>query len=170
MSKIEAGKYELHPERLKLKDVAPSCMRQILPLAAKKHLKIDDKVSDIDLELFADRQGVAHILINLLSNAAKFTPEKGRIELSARQEDGMTALTIRDTGVGIKPEDIERITAPFERALEGYGFAQEGAGLGLAIVKSLAELHGGSLEIDSEPGRGTSVTVRLPRERMKVAA
>lgn len=170
LSKIEAGRYELHPERLKLKDVAPSCVRQIMPLVTRKRLEIRDRTSEADLELFADRQGVAHILINLLSNAAKFTPEGGQIELSARRENGMAALAVRDTGVGIDEEDIRRITAPFEQAFRGRDVVREGAGLGLAIVKSLAELHGGTLEIESEPGQGTTVTVRLPREREREAA
>ncbi|MFP4003727.1 MAG: PAS domain S-box protein [Alphaproteobacteria bacterium] len=170
LSRIEAGKYELHPERFKLREVVPSCVRQILPLTAKKRIKIEDEVSETDLDLFADRQAVAHILINLLSNAAKFTPDEGRIEVKSHPEDGMAVLAVCDTGIGIKQEDIDRVTAPFERTFMEYGFAQEGTGLGLAIVKSLAELHGGALSIESEPGKGTCVFVRLPRRQMEEAA
>lgn len=172
LSKIEAGRYDLHPERLELSEVVPSCVRQIMPRATKKHVEVEDGIPETGLELFVDRGALTHILLNLLSNSVKFTPDGGKIEVGARRENRMVALTVRDTGVGIKDEDIERITAPFEQSESAHGFAREGVGVGLAIVKSLAELHGGTLTIESEPGTGTCVTVRLPaanRSRCRAA-
>ena len=103
------------------------------------------------------------MVLNLLSNAVKFTPEGGRIGVAVRKTgDGETALCVTDTGIGIKREDMARITEPFVQAEGSLARRHEGTGLGLALTKSLAELHGGRLAISSQPGEGTTVTIYFP--------
>jgi signal transduction histidine kinase len=109
-------------------------------------------------------------VLNLLSNAVKFTPAGGRIWLSAAVESGGRLLVqVRDTGVGMKQEDVPRAVEPFVQ-LDHAPRGDPGTGLGLALVKTLVEVHGGTLAIESEPGKGTTVSVRLPQERLAPAA
>ena len=117
--------------------------------------------------LLADRRLLKQILVNLLSNAVKFTPQGGRITASA-QGDCTTgyALTIADTGIGIAPDDIPKALARFAQVDASLDRRFEGAGLGLPLSKALVELHGGSLELESEVGAGTTVTIRFPAARV----
>jgi len=170
LSKIEAGKYELHPEHVELNDIVPVCIQQIKHLTEQKKITVRDDISGMKFSLHADRRALIQILINLLSNAAKFTPEGGRIDLFGLRENGRIWLNVRDTGIGIKGADISRITEPFEQAAGTPGPAHEGTGLGLALVKSLVELHGGELKIESERGVGTTVSVALPADAAGKAA
>ncbi len=112
---------------------------------------------------------VKQILINLTSNAVKFTPEFGRVILSAALDGDHAVISIADTGIGIPPKDIEKIGRPFEQVENQFTKTKGGSGLGLAISKSLVELHGGALSIASEIGKGTTVTVRLPAVAAKPA-
>jgi len=109
--------------------------------------------------LQGDGRRLKQALFNLLSNAFKFTAEGGSVTLQAERSGDDLLLSVADTGIGIRPEDLERVFGKFER---GGGLSPSGAGLGLSLVKSLVELHGGRVEIDSEPGRGTCVTCRIP--------
>ena len=102
------------------------------------------------------------MLINLLSNAVKFTPEGGRISVSALAANGVMAIAIRDTGIGIPARDIEKLGRPFEQVENQFTKSRGGSGLGLAISKSFVELHGGTLTIRSTVGQGTEVTVTFP--------
>jgi two-component system cell cycle sensor histidine kinase PleC len=102
------------------------------------------------------------VLINLLSNAVKFTPEGGRITVSALASNGVMAIAIRDTGIGIPARDIEKLGRPFEQVENQFTKSRGGSGLGLAISKSFVELHGGTLTIRSTVGHGTEVTVTFP--------
>jgi two-component system cell cycle sensor histidine kinase PleC len=110
----------------------------------------------------ADVRAVKQILLNLLSNAVKFTPQAGRIRVSARKLEGGICLSVADTGRGISADHIARLGRPFEQVSNDAALAKEGTGLGLSLVRSLAELHGGSIMIESEVGRGTTVDVILP--------
>jgi signal transduction histidine kinase len=110
----------------------------------------------------ADAIRLRQAMFNLVSNAIQFTPAGGVITLSARRTDREMLLTVSDTGIGIAPEDQARVFERFERAHPNA--RESGTGLGLALVKSLIELHGGTVELDSEPGRGTSAICRLPIE------
>ena len=111
----------------------------------------------------ADERRIKQALFNLVSNAFKFTPEGGRVTVGARRSDGEIQLTVIDTGIGIPQEEHARVFGKFERgSAQGR---QSGAGLGLSLVKSLIELHGGWVELESAPDRGTRVTCHLPIEQ-----
>jgi two-component system, cell cycle sensor histidine kinase PleC len=106
------------------------------------------------------------VILNLLSNALKFTPAGGKVQVGAEMRrdggDERVRLIVRDTGIGISPEDLDRLARPFEQIENQHSKTQQGTGLGLALTKSLVELHQGVLELDSEPGVGTTVSVTLP--------
>jgi two-component system, cell cycle sensor histidine kinase DivJ len=110
----------------------------------------------------ADRRALNQILINLISNAIKFTPRGGTVTVSATCETGKLLLTVEDTGVGIGADDLPRLGEAFFQARGSYDRKHDGSGLGLSIVKGLVDLHGGETDIHSRLGEGTRVTVRLP--------
>ena len=164
MSKIEAGKYELHPETLDVKALIESCVRLVRGKAEENGAQIVHSVAcGDDCEIVADERALKQILLNLLSNAVKFTPVGGRISVEADEFGGEVLLTVSDTGRGIPPDQIARLGQPFEQVTTDAALAKQGTGLGLALVRSLAELHGGRMAIESEPGAGTRVTVMLPK-------
>ena len=113
-------------------------------------------------EVVADRRALNQILINLISNAIKFTPRGGAVTVSATCEAGKLVLTVEDTGVGIGADDLPRLGEAFFQARASYDRRHDGSGLGLSIVKGLVDLHGGDTDIRSRLGEGTRVTVRLP--------
>ena len=120
--------------------------------------------------IWIDKRKLAQVIINLLSNALKFTPRGGKVALSShRNGDGSLALSVRDTGIGIAPEDMQTVLAPFGQVESAFSRKNHGAGLGLPLARSLTELHGGTLTIDSELGVGTTVTVTLPANRVMPA-
>ncbi len=121
-----------------------------------------------DLPLvYADERKVTQILLNLISNAIKFTPEDGKVTVKfwSRAESGYV-FQVTDTGIGIAFEDIPKAMAPFQQIDSGLARKHEGTGLGLPLTKSLVEMHGGYLDLQSKAGVGTSVTVRFPAERI----
>jgi len=166
MSKIEAGRQQLHESEVSLEDVIAATLRLIAVRADEAGLHIDVRLpSDIPL-LYADERMVKQILLNLLSNAVKFTPSGGHITVAARiAERGMIELAVADTGIGIAAKDIPTALEPFGQVDSTFGRKFQGTGLGLPLVKSLAELHGGDMKIESAPGVGTTVTVRFPPSR-----
>ena len=113
------------------------------------------------MEVDADRRAIKQIVLNLVSNALKFTPKGGSVTVTAHGYDGVFELVVSDTGVGIAREDLERLGRPYEQAGDSSQ-RQRGTGLGLSLVRSFAELHGGEMILESTVGEGTSVTVRLP--------
>ena len=126
-------------------------------------LNIEIEVPDNVPDLFVDRRAVRQIIMNLLVNAVKFTPDGGRVCLTAHSEAGdWVTLAVEDTGCGIPVEDLDRVTQPFVQVDSSYTRMTGGTGLGLSLVKSLTELHGGSLKIDSAIGEGTKVSVSMP--------
>jgi signal transduction histidine kinase len=123
------------------------------------------------IRLRADELRLRQILLNLVTNAVKFTPAQGRVSVRAQQRrDGSFAIEVADTGIGMRPEDVKVAMTPFAQVDNFMTRRQEGTGLGLPIVKALAELHGGTLRIDSRLGHGTTVTVTFPRHRVIAAA
>ena len=164
MSKIEAGKYDLHCEQVNVEEIIEQALRLVHGRAETNGLTIQVRVSpDVTATpLFADSRALKQILLNLLSNAVKFTPAGGQIIVGAVPVDGGIRLRVEDTGRGIAKDHIPRLAHAFEQVSSDAELSKQGTGLGLALVRSLAELHGGSIKIESELGKGTCVSVNLP--------
>ncbi|MBI2719373.1 MAG: PAS-domain containing protein [Rhizobiales bacterium] len=169
MSKIEAGRMPLEIEDIDVGAVFDEVLRLVSPRAIDSNVVIELEIPTL-LAVAADRRAVKQVFINLLSNAVKFTPEGGRVKITAAAEDGFVAIGIADTGIGIPARDIEKLGRPFEQVENQLTKSKGGSGLGLAISKSLVELHGGSLQIQSTVGAGTAVTVLLPLAGAAAAA
>ena len=130
-------------------------------------MTVTSRMPDHPVRLAVDRQRIREMLLNLVTNAIKYTPQGGAIDLVLSEQDGAVHLTVRDTGIGIAPGDLPHIFERFWRADPARSRTGDrpGTGLGLAITKWIAEAHGGSITVQSRPGRGTVFTVRLPRTR-----
>jgi two-component system cell cycle sensor histidine kinase PleC len=162
MSKIEAGKMALSFEQVTVEDLAEEAARLIRTRAEAAGLTLTLELPPLP-EIEADYRAVKQVLLNLLSNAVKFTPRGGRVSISAEQVGGDTVrIAVRDTGIGIAAEDLERLARPFEQIESQQAKTQQGTGLGLALSKALVEMHGGSLGLESAPGQGTVASFRLP--------
>jgi two-component system, cell cycle sensor histidine kinase PleC len=164
MSKIEAGRVDLEYSVVEFSSVVEDVLRLMGPRAAEGQIELIIDVPPI-AEFKADRRAVKQILINLMSNAVKFTPEGGNVTLRAREEANLISIQIIDTGIGIPMRDIEKLGKPFEQVENQFTKSKGGSGLGLAISNSLVDLHGGSLNISSKVAVGTTVTVRLPKAK-----
>lgn len=168
MSKIEAGKYDLMLEELSILKVLQLGLHMMEGRGHEAGVKLSlEQDFDEELKLIADRRAVLQILLNLLSNAVKFTPEGGKIMVKGIAREDYFSLKVIDDGVGIPANKLASVTKPFEQASSSYARDHEGSGLGLAISKELAEMHGGTLFIESVVGQGTTVTVRLPYDGSK---
>jgi signal transduction histidine kinase len=124
----------------------------------KLGLEVDPRLG----EFHADERKVKQILLNLLSNAVKFTPDGGRVDVIAKQDTTRIAIAVRDTGIGIAPEDQAAVFEEFKQVGRDYTRKAEGTGLGLALTKRFVELHGGEITLASSPGKGSTFTVTLP--------
>ncbi len=164
LSKIEAGKMDLAEEDFALSDVIAEATGMLQGQFATKNLHLDVAADGVMLR--ADRQKLRQILLNVLGNAHKFVPSGGHVAVRVtRAADGGIALDIVDDGPGMDAEEIESAWAPFSRSATSFT-APEGTGLGLPISRSFAELHGGTLEIESRKGHGTTLRLRLPAARV----
>jgi two-component system cell cycle sensor histidine kinase PleC len=167
LSRIEAGRYELHEEPVRLVDVAEDCHRLLRLRAQAKGLEI---VEDFDANLpqvWADQRAVRQICLNLMSNALKFTPKGGRITVSIIDNPaGGQVLAVKDTGPGIPEDEIPKVLQAFGQGSLAHENAEGGTGLGLPIVQNLIELHGGTFELRSELRKGTEAIVYFPKERV----
>jgi signal transduction histidine kinase len=167
ISKVEAGEFELNEEETDLAYIVEQSLRLVRERAKNQRL---DLVVDLDSRLphvLVDQRLIKQSLINLLSNAIKFTPGPGRVTVHGKIEaDGALALSVSDTGIGIAEEDIAKVLQPFNQVESAFSRSHEGTGLGLPLAKSFLEVQGGSLEIDSKIGEGTTVTLRLPAGRL----
>ena len=167
VSRIEAGALDLDEETVDVHSVIDACMVMIRERAGAAGVALEVGVADGVPLLRGDSTRLKQILLNLLSNAVKFTPEGGRVAVDvAPGADGSVLLRVVDSGVGIDGKDLAAVLQPFSQAGDIMTRPHEGTGLGLTLAKSLTELHGGTLHIDSEPGVGTTVTVRIPAERV----
>jgi signal transduction histidine kinase len=167
LSKIEAGKMELAEECFDLQGTIDGILRMSVARATAGGVEIDVDLPDPSPWLKADERLIKQILINLVSNAVKFTPSGGRVTVRVeRTEDAGIALIVADTGIGIPPDDLPNLCNPFWQIDRGLNRKFEGTGLGLSLSRRMAELHGGQLEITSEVSVGTTVTVRLPPQRV----
>ena len=161
MSKIEAGRVTITPEWFALGPLFQECFRVVHPAAAERDVQLSMAGSS-NASVLADKRALKQILINLLANAVKFSLPGGKVVLRASRYKGSVRIAISDTGVGIAKHDLGRLGKPFEQVENQLTKGHKGTGLGLAISRSLAELHGGKLDIKSKPGEGTTVTCVLP--------
>jgi len=158
---IEAGKRTYEPGPVDVAAVARDCLREVDVAAREKEIELSLEIAQDVTHVVADERSVRQILINLLSNAVKYTEPGGKVTLAAERVEGGTALTVSDTGIGIDPEMVSKLTEPFTQAITNPHLTREGTGLGLSIVKSLVDAHKGELAIESDPGKGTRATVIL---------
>lgn len=163
VTKIQAGSMVIEREPVDIAPIVESCLLIIEAKAKEKDIMVGSEIDPTMPLLFADPLRIKQILINLLGNAVKFTPAKGRVGFhAAPASDGFVRLSITDNGGGMTVSDIETAMRPFGQVDAGFNKKHEGTGLGLPITAALAKLHGGSLTIDSEKGKGTRVVVLLP--------
>jgi PAS domain S-box-containing protein len=162
LSVIESGKRHLEKEQLPLHEIIAECAPMVTEFTKQKEIVFTENISEKLPNIYADRRALKQILLNILINAAKFTPKNGEISLTATARNTDLAIEIRDTGIGISEHDIGNLGNPFVRGESNPHKSQDGAGLGLAIVKSLVAYHDGDFTIASEVGAGTTVTVTLP--------
>ncbi|MEJ2814853.1 HAMP domain-containing sensor histidine kinase [Caulobacter sp. CCG-8] len=161
MSKIEAERFELQRGEFDAREAVTAAMRLLRVQADAAGVQLRGVLPPGELEVDADRRALKQIVLNLVSNALKFTPRGGQVTVTADGHDGEFELVVADTGVGISPEDLERLGRPYEQA-GGVDQRAKGTGLGLSLVRAFAKLHGGEMNIESRLGAGTSVSVRMP--------
>jgi signal transduction histidine kinase len=162
LAKIEAGKMQVRLEDFSVHDVCEGLLNMFRPLAEKKNIDLRGQVDPAIPLLRQDVTKLQQILSNLLSNAIKFTPEGGRVLLKAERDPLHVVLTVADTGVGIAPEEQELVFEKFRQSGNPLTREHAGTGLGLSIVRELSKLLGGEVSLQSELGRGSTFTVRLP--------
>ncbi|MBX9634283.1 MAG: HAMP domain-containing histidine kinase [Magnetospirillum sp.] len=167
VSRIEAGQLVLKDEIVDVAQVMESVARLIRPKADSLRVMLYLEPPEDLPQLHGDARRLRQILLNLLSNAVKFTPAGGRVELRGRRDpQGGVILEVTDTGIGIKPADLQKVMSLFGQAQPAYTRSHPGSGLGLPIAHSLTELHDGQLSVESTPHCGTTVRVSLPASRM----
>lgn len=166
LATIEAGAVDLKLGRVEVRPVLDAAILGIQERASRARLTLDIAIADDAVSFTADESRVRQIIYNLLSNAVGFSNPGDTIKISCWRETGMMTFSVEDQGVGIPKDQQRRIFERFES--RSFGSKHRGAGLGLSIVKSLVELHGGDMKLDSEPGRGTRVTVRFPEVTPKL--
>ena len=167
LSKIEAGKIELHEETVQIADIVTACVRLVEERAKEDGVRLAVEVPDGLPPLHADARLLKQILLNLLSNAVKFTPQGGHVKVSAAIEGDGLVIDVIDTGIGMAAADVERAMLPFSQIDSALNRKFSGTGLGLPIANSLTATHGGRLEFESAPGKGTTARIRLPAERIQ---
>lgn len=168
VSKIEVGELVLSEELIDLEELGRSCLRTVDGAVRQGQINVSLDVPSDAPALYADPVRVRQVLLNLLSNAVKFTPDHGDVSIQVRMSDeGGVVIRVQDTGCGIPKDKISHVMEPFGQADHVFSRSHDGVGLGLSLTKSLMQLHGGSIEIDSEQGTGTSVTVTFPPHRSR---
>jgi PAS domain S-box-containing protein len=163
ISKIEAGEMKVEEGSFSLPDLVTEISTTALPLAQKRGLALRVDVDPLVGAISTDRRRVGQILMNLISNAIKFTLS-GEVRVSCHLDGNWFALSVADTGIGIKPEDVKKLFVPFQQIESGLTRNYEGTGLGLSISKRLVTMLGGDIKVESEFGRGSTFTFRLPAQ------
>lgn len=167
LSKLEEGELQIYESVFPLEKALEQCLTMIHGRATLKGVGLQVSVEPKTLSIKADERLIKQIVLNLLSNAVKFTPEGNQILIKATLDNShRLVLSVIDPGCGIDAADINKILEPYTQLRANPDIAHEGTGLGLPIVKGLTELHGGQLRIESEVGKGTTVSVQLPAERI----
>jgi signal transduction histidine kinase len=164
LSKIEAGMMKLHREAVSPRFLVEAVLEQLITVAAQAAVVFRNQVSPLLPDLYCDIHRIEHVLINLISNAIKFTPHGGQVTVSAQTTDRSIVFCVADTGSGIPPDALPRIFDKFYQVHTSTETGLKGTGLGLAIVKHLVELHGGDVYVESEMGKGSRFYFRLPLE------
>jgi PAS domain S-box-containing protein len=162
LAKIEAGKQALALESVPIHDAIEEGLTAILPLANTRGVILEPATIVAVPNVRADRVRLRQILYNLLSNAVKFTDKGGRVRIRARRDEDRVSIAVMDTGIGIATRDLSRLYRSFEQLTLPSGDRPGGTGLGLALTKRLVEMHGGTIDVESELGVGTTFTVRIP--------
>ncbi len=166
LSKIEAGRFDLQETLIDLEEVLESAMRLVRGRSEAHALTLTTEVSETLGGLYGDPRALKQILINLLSNAVKFTPAGGDVTLMAAvRSDGGIDIAVKDTGIGMDPEQVPYAFKPFSQLESQLQRRFEGTGLGLSLVRSLAELHQAEVDVDTAAGKGTRITLRFPATR-----
>ncbi len=168
MSKIEAGRMSIETETVNASESAEDASRIVTGAATEKNITVTTDVVE-NVSVHADKRALKQILLNLLANAVKFTPDNGTVTLKARPRGDKLHFEVIDTGIGISERDIERLAQPFVQVENQFTKTHQGSGLGLAIARSLVELHGGALVIKSEVKKGTTVSFTLPLAEKEAA-
>ncbi len=166
LARVDEGRAPLHRELVDLREIVEEVRETGELLAEPAGLTLDAVTPAAPVVVAVDRSRIRQLLLNLLTNAVKYTPPGGRVRLRLELDDGRIAMTVADSGIGIAAGDLPHVFDRFWRADTARTRTEDraGAGLGLAICKWIAEAHGGSIEVQSRPGRGTAFTVKLPRE------
>jgi PAS domain S-box-containing protein len=162
ISKVEAGRMDLAYERTPIGSIVDVVRSVIHAVAAKKGIDLEVDVPASLPEVYIDPGRIKQVLYNLISNAIKFTPRGGEVRVSARADAQHLVLMVSDTGVGIARQDLSRLFREFEQLPQAGGVRPEGTGLGLALTRRFVELHGGKVEVESAPGKGSTFSVHLP--------
>ncbi len=162
MSKIEAGQYKLSVEKISMEKILHTAIHMMEGRALENRIKISLSMDKDPRPVIADKRAIMQIMLNVLSNAVKFSHENGKVQIQYLERPDYFSLRVSDEGIGIPANKLPYIGKPFEQVSNQYNRSHEGSGLGLAISKELIHLHGGTLHIDSTHGKGTSVTIKLP--------
>jgi signal transduction histidine kinase len=166
LSKVEAGRMELELAPFDLPLAIDNARTFVRERAVKHGIKLDVDVDDRLGEYVGDERKIKQILLNLLSNAVKFTPEGGRISITANKTENGAEISVSDTGIGIPPAEQPKIFEEFRQVGGDYAHKKEGTGLGLTLAKKFVELHGGKIWVESEVGKGSTFTFTLPGRPM----
>jgi len=162
ISKVESGKMQLYAEKIYLKDTVDEMISAMQYLAASKEIILKLQPGSQFAAVQADKAKLRQILFNLIGNAIKFTESGGSVIIGTRQDDKMAYISVTDTGIGISADDLDKLFIPFTQLDSFCARQYEGTGLGLALAKELAELHGGTIYVESEAGKGSTFTLALP--------
>jgi len=163
ISKIESGQLDLSYTTFGLKPSIEKVIKLVSPLAEKKGISLALDIADDDASVTSDQLRLEQVLLNLLNNAVKFT-DRGHVRISCRSDNDPYFISVSDTGIGIQPEEIQGLFQPFHQIDTGLSRKREGTGLGLSICKKLMDMMGGTIEVESQWGRGSTFTIRFPRQ------
>jgi two-component system cell cycle sensor histidine kinase PleC len=167
IARIEAGKLDLWEQIIPFDQLVHSSINTIRPIAQQKSIELDCDLGTVPVSIYVDQTKFKQVLLNLLSNSVKYTKPQGHIQIDAALDDGGDlVVSIRDTGIGIPPEQVEKVLEPFEQVADHLTRANEGTGLGLPIARGLIQLHGGELVLSSQLDVGTTAFLRLPSNRV----
>jgi signal transduction histidine kinase len=165
-SKAEASKLELHESEVDVQQVVIGLTRLMGPRARDAGLELCDRIPVELPHLWCDERKLKQMLLNLLTNAVKFTPGGGKIDVEASCDEAGLTILVRDTGIGIAKADLDRVLQPFVQADNELSRRHEGTGLGLTLVNSMIAMHGGRFHLESEVGSGTTAVLRFPPQRV----